>query len=128
MDALKAVGGKPANFTEYSGNPPREKVEKLTQIVLDKPELHGLWIVGALANFTDIYETLSGIIDALKKITPAPKYPIVIRRAGPRDDEAFKMLKEVEGFDLHVYGEETSIPQSAQIITDLAKKNAKEKS
>lgn len=126
MDALNAVGGKPANFTEYSGNPPREKVEKLTQIVLDKPNLHGLWIVGALANFTDIYETLSGIIDALKKITPAPKYPIVIRRAGPRDDEAFKMLKEVGGFDLHVYGEDTSIPESAEIITKLAGEYKKE--
>jgi succinyl-CoA synthetase beta subunit len=124
MDALKAVGGKPANFTEYSGNPPREKVEKLTKIVLDKPNLHGLWIVGALANFTDIFETLSGIIDALKKIDPAPEYPIVIRRAGPRDDEAFKMLKEVRGFDLHVYGEDTSIPQSAKIITKLAKEYA----
>lgn len=120
MDALKAVGGRPANFTEYSGNPPREKVEKLTKIVLDKPNLHGLWIVGALANFTDIYETLSGIIDALKKIKPAPEYPIVIRRAGPRDSEAFEMLRNVEGFDLHIYGEDTSIPQSAEIITKLA--------
>ncbi|EKD90834.1 MAG: citryl-CoA synthetase large subunit [uncultured bacterium] len=124
MDALLNAGGKPANFTEYSGNPPREKVEKLTKIVLDKPNLNGLWIVGALANFTDIYETLSGIIDALKKIEPNPKYPIVIRRAGPRDDEAFEMLKKVKEFDLHLYGEDTSIPASAEIIVKLAKEYA----
>ncbi len=125
MDALLSVGGKAANFTEYSGNPPREKVEKLTKIVLDKPDLHGLWIVGALANFTDIFETLSGIVDALGKIDPKPKYPIVIRRAGPRDVEAFDMLKNVHDLDLHIYGEETSIPESAEIITKLAKEYAK---
>lgn len=124
MDALIASGGKAANFTEYSGNPPREKVEKLTKIVLDKPNLHGLWIVGALANFTDIYETLSGIVDAFEKIDPKPKYPIVIRRAGPRDQEAFEMLKKIKGFDLHVFGEETSIPESAKIVADLAEKYA----
>lgn len=128
MDALLNAGGKAANFTEYSGNPPREKVEKLTQIVLDKPDLHGLWIVGALANFTDIFETLSGIVDALAKIDPKPKYPIVIRRAGPRDDEAFAMLKNVKDLDLHLYGEDTSIPQSAEIITKLAKEYAEKQS
>lgn len=125
MDALIAAGGKAANFTEYSGNPPREKVEKLTKVVLDKPDLNGLWIVGALANFTDIYETLSGIIDGLSKIDPKPKYPIVIRRAGPRDKEAFEMLKNVKDLDLHVYGEETSIPESAKIIVDLAREYKK---
>lgn len=124
MDALIAAGGKAANFTEYSGNPPREKVEKLTKIVLNKPNLNGLWIVGALANFTDIYETLSGIVDALEKIDPKPKYPIVIRRAGPKDNEAFEMLKKVKDLDLHLYGEATSIPESAKIVADLAKKYA----
>lgn len=128
MDALIAVGGKAANFTEYSGNPPREKVEKLTKIVLSKPNLHALWIVGALANFTDIYETLSGIIDGLRhaqaELGTKFNFPIVIRRAGPRDNEAFEMLKKVKDLDLHVYGEDTSIPESAKIIADLAREYA----
>lgn len=123
MDALVKVGGKAANFTEYSGNPPREKVQKLTEIVLDKPNIHALWVVGALANFTDIFETLGGLIDSLKELNP--KFPIVIRRAGPRDKEAFEMIRASSGdLDLHLYGEETSIPESAQIVTDLAKKYA----
>ena len=36
MDALVANGAKPSNYTEYSGNPPRGKVEKLTKITLSK--------------------------------------------------------------------------------------------
>ena len=58
MDALIAQGGKPANYTEHSGNPPREKLKKLTKIILSKPGLKGCWFVGGTANFTDIYETL----------------------------------------------------------------------
>lgn len=124
MDALIKTSGKPANYTEYSGNPPKEKVEKLTKIVLSKPNLKGLWIVGAVANFTDIYQTLSGFLEALRKITPKPKYPIVIRRGGPHDKEAFEMLRKVKDFDLHLYGQEISMTQSAKIMAKESKKYA----
>jgi citryl-CoA synthetase large subunit len=63
MDALIKAGLKPANYTEYSGNPPREKVYALAKIVLSKPGLRGLWIAGGVANFTNIGETFHGIAD-----------------------------------------------------------------
>jgi citryl-CoA synthetase large subunit len=126
MDALITAGGKPANFTEYSGNPPKEKVVKLTKIVLNKPNIHGIWVVGTVAaNFTDIYETLSGLIEGLREaqneLRTEFKMPIVIRRGGPRDKEAFEMLREVKDFDLILQGEETSISESAKIIAEKAK-------
>jgi citryl-CoA synthetase large subunit len=125
MDALIAAGGKPANFTEYSGNPPKEKVVKLTKIVLSKPKINGLWVVGTVAaNFTDIYETLSGLIEGLREaeveLGKKFDFPIVIRRGGPRDVEAFEMLREVKDFKLTLQGEEVSIAGSAKIMTDLA--------
>ncbi len=125
MDALLALGGKPANYTEYSGNPPKEKVEKLTLVALSKPHLKGCWVVGGTANFTDIFETLSGFLDGLRKTTPKPNYPIVIRRGGPRDSEAFAMLKEAgekEGYDFHIFGPETPMTETAKTIVDLAYK------
>ena len=64
MDALLATGLKPANYTEYSGNPSAAKVKALTEVVLSIPNLKGLWVVGGNANFTDIYDTLSGLIEA----------------------------------------------------------------
>lgn len=127
MDALLKLGGRAANYTEYSGNPPKEKVIKLTKIVLSNPNIHGLWVVGAVANFTDIYETLSGFLEALRTISPSPRFPVVIRRGGPRDKEAFEMLREVKEFRLYLYGEETSIAESAKIMVDLAKEYRKEK-
>ncbi len=123
MDALIALGGKPANYTEHSGNPPREKLKQLTKILLSRPNLKGLWIVGGTANFTDIYETLMGFVEGLREISPKPNYPIVIRRGGPRDKEAFEALKEIgkkEGFDFHIYGRETPMTSTAKIIVDLA--------
>ncbi len=124
LDILMRAGGKPANYVEYSGNPPASVVEELTLKVLSKPGLKGCWVVGGTANFTDIYETLSGFIAGLRKINPKPTYPIVIRRDGPRREEAFAMLKKVgekEDYNFHVYGPETSMSDSAQKIVELSR-------
>jgi len=122
LDALVDYGGKPANFTEYSGNPPQEKVEKLTRIVLDRPHLSGLLVAGVIANFTNIAETLRGVLNVL--VEQKPKYPIVVRRAGPHDDEARVMLmeaKEQYGLDVHYYDEKISLTQAAKIMVDLSR-------
>lgn len=121
MDALLYYGGNPANYTEYSGNPPREVVAEMTKRVLARPNLKGLWVVGGFAGFTDIYETLSGFVEGLRQVEPKPTFPIVIRRDGPRREEAFEMLREVgeqEGFDFHLYGSEISMAESARILVE----------
>ena len=123
MDSLIAAGGKPANYTEYSGNPSREKVEKLTKVVLSKGGLTGCLVAGAVANFTDIYETLSGFAQALKSMKNKPMYPIVVRRGGPRQSEAYKMLANFakkEGFDIHLFGPETPISVAAREMVRLS--------
>lgn len=94
MDALLASGLKPANYTEYSGNPPREKVAALTKVVMSHDNLEGLWVVGGHANFTDIYETLMGVIDGVEAMNPPAGFPIIIRRGGPRLEEAFAAVKK----------------------------------
>ncbi|MCB9359068.1 hypothetical protein H6503_04005 [Candidatus Woesearchaeota archaeon] len=117
MDAIIEAGGKPANYTEYSGNPSREKVRRLTELTLSKEGLKGCLVIGGKANFTDIFETLSGFMDVIMEIKP--RYPIVIRRAGPRDKEAFEMIRKVadeQGFDITLYGEEIPMSKAAHIM------------
>lgn len=125
MDSVVASGGKPANYTEYSGNPPREKVAKLTEITLARENLAGCLVCGAVANFTDIYETLAGFLGGLSKITPKPRYPIVIRRGGPRQKEAYAMIEKFaqkEGFDIHLFGPETPISTACKKMVELSNK------
>ncbi|MCP6717982.1 MAG: hypothetical protein KJI70_00340 [Patescibacteria group bacterium] len=126
LDALLKCGGNPANYVEYSGNPPASLVEELTIKILSKPRLKGCWTVGGTANFTDIYETMLGFVQGLKKIKPKPAYPIVVRRDGPRREEAFEMLKDVakkDGYDFHLFGPEIPMSETAKILVNLIKKN-----
>lgn len=123
IDALVRRGGRPANYTEYSGNPPASVVRALTKKVLSQKGLRGCWVVGGTANFTDIYETLSGFVAGLGEVWPKPRYPIVIRRDGPRQKEAFRMLErvsKVEGYELYLSGSETPISESARTIVEHA--------
>lgn len=120
MDALIKEGGKPANYTEYSGNPAREKVAALARVVMSKPGLKGLWICGGVANFTQIDETLGGIVDALREVKP--KYPIVVRRAGPGEKEGQRIMEEAAenlGLTLKFFGAETPMGDTAKILINL---------
>lgn len=125
MDALLLAGGKPANYTEYSGNPPKEVVTELTKQVFSQPGIKACWVIGGTANFTDIYETMSGFVEGLRQVSPKPNFPFVIRRGGPRTAEAIAMLKEFaakEGFEFYIYGSETPMIKTAQYVVDLAYK------
>jgi citryl-CoA synthetase large subunit len=120
MDALMNAGLQPANYTEYSGNPPREKVYELTKIVLSKPGLKGLWIAGGVANFTNVDETFKGIIDALAEVKP--EYPIVVRRAGPHAEEGMARMQDCAlqyGLKMKLFGKETSMTETASVLSEM---------
>ena len=120
MDALIAYGGEPANYTEYGGNPPTEKVYRLSKVIMSKPGLKGLWHVGGTANNTDIFRTMKGFCQALDEIQP--DYPIVIRRDGPHADEAFELLRETrDKLDLNMtlYRNDASMTETAKTLMEM---------
>ncbi|MDH5647061.1 MAG: hypothetical protein OEZ01_13700, partial [Candidatus Heimdallarchaeota archaeon] len=81
------------------------------------PNLNGCLIIGGTANFTDVYETLGGFVEGLLDLPHLPKYPIVVRRAGPRSKEAFEMLREFaeqHKLNIELYGEETPMTQAVK--------------
>lgn len=129
LDDLCLLGGAPAIFTEYSGNPTGEKVAGLTKIALGYPgPIDAVWVVGGRANFTDIYETLvNGVMAGIRERADFDKsVPIIVRRAGPRDDEAFdalRLLREREGYNLFLRGMATSIADSARMVMRQAKRH-----
>ena len=121
MDALIEYGREPANYTEYGGNPPTEKVYKLSKVIMSK-ELNGLWHVGGTANNTDVERTMDGFIKALREIEP--DYPIVVRRDGPHADEAFEKLREVKeelNLDMKLFRNDKPMTESAEDLMEMVK-------
>lgn len=122
MDALEKAGLSAANYTEYSGNPPREKVYELTKLVLSKPGIRGLWMCGVVSNFTNVRETFLGFADALDEIKP--KYPIVIRRDGPEGEAGRQLVRECakrNGLNMKVFGKEVPMTETAGVLADMVK-------
>ena len=116
-------------FTEYSGNPTPEKVEGLTKITLMYPgRIDAIWVIGGRANFTDVYDTLvNGIMAGILETEHFDKtIPILIRRAGPRDEEAFAMLHKLgdeKGYNIFLRGMGTSVADSARMVIHQANKH-----
>ena len=128
MDALIEYGGKPANYTEYGGNPPTEKVYKLSKVIMSKPGLKGLWHVGGTANNTDVERTMDGFIQAIRE--EKPDYPIVIRRDGPHAEEAFKKLREVKeelNLNMKLFRNDKPMTESAEDLMNMVEEYKRDK-
>lgn len=120
MDEMARAGLRPANYAEYSGNPPRERVRALARVVLSKPGLRGLLVAGGIANFTDIKETFAGIVEALEEARPA--FPIVVRRAGPGDAEGLELMRACAarlGLRLALHGKETTLAEAVAGLKEM---------
>lgn len=119
MDAMMEYGGSPANYTEYGGNPPTEKVYKLSKVIMSK-DIKGLWHVGGTANNTDIDRTMEGFIQALED--ERPEYPIVIRRDGPNADKAFQKLRDARdrlNLDMKLFRNTTPMTVTAKTLVEM---------
>jgi len=113
-DAVLAMGGSLANYTEYSGDPPDWAVEALTEKVCALKGIKRIIVGGAIANFTNVKKTFSGIIKGFRKAKSEGKMEgvsIWVRRGGPFEKEGLAAMKalESEGFDIHVYDRYTPL-------------------
>lgn len=110
-----------ANYGEYSGDPSTELTYEYTKTVLDlmtrEPDAKGrekfLIIGGGIANFTDVANTFTGIIQALEQYKDRlqkNKVKIYVRRGGPNYKEGLEKMRragEKIGVPIEVYGPET---------------------
>jgi ATP-citrate lyase beta-subunit len=118
-DAVVNLGGTLANYAEYSGDPPAWAVEALTDKVCSLPGIKHIIVGGAIANFTDVKATFTGIIAAFRKAKAEGKLAgvkIWVRRGGPNEAVGLDSMRRLadEGFDIHVYDRYTP-------LTDIVK-------
>lgn len=116
-----ARGGKIANYAEYSGDPPDWAVEALTDKVCSLPGIKNIIVGGAIANFTNVKATFTGIISAFRKAKADGRLKgvrIWVRRGGPYEKEGLAAMRALqqEGFDIHVYDRHTPLTD----IVDMA--------
>ncbi len=118
-DAVTALGGKLANYAEYSSDPPDWAVEALTEKVCALPNIKHLIIGGAIANFTDVKATFNGIINGLRKAKAQGRLngvKIWVRRGGPNEEQGLDAMRALqhEGFDIHVFDRYTPLTDIVQ--------------
>ncbi len=121
-DAVLAMGGTLANYAEYSGDPPDWAVEALTERVCSLKGIKRIIVGGAIANFTNVKKTFSGIIKGFRKAKAEGKMDgvqIWVRRGGPFEKEGLASMKalEKEGFDIHVYDRYTPLTDIVDYAT-----------
>lgn len=119
FDECIRKGLRPGNYSEYSGNPTKEKVSALLRVVLSKPNQKGLLIAGAIANFTMIDETMRGVAVVLAEHKPA--FPIVIRRQGPNAESGKEIIETCareHGLSVTWCGADTSLLDSVNIFLE----------
>jgi len=110
-----------ANYGEYSGGPTTGETKFYAETILDlmtreeDPSGRGkvLIIGGAIANFTDVAKTFTGIIQAFENYAEKMKeigVSVYVRRGGPNYEKGLKDIKEAAdrlGIPIEVYGPET---------------------
>jgi len=112
-----------ANYGEYSGGPTTSETRFYAETIFDLMTRHKdpkgrdkiLIIGGAIANFTDVAKTFTGIIQALEEYADKLKdvgVKIYVRRGGPNYEKGLKDIKEAAdrlGLYIEVYGPETHV-------------------
>jgi len=112
-----------ANYGEYSGGPTTGETKFYAETLLDlmtrekDPQGRGkvMIIGGAIANFTDIAKTFTGIIQAFEVYADKMKeidLKIYVRRGGPNYEKGLADMKAAAdrlGLYIEVYGPETHV-------------------
>ena len=123
-----------ANYGEYSGGPTTGETKFYAETILDlmtrEKDPQGrdkiLIIGGAIANFTDVAKTFTGIIQAFEEYQDKMKevgVKIYVRRGGPNYEKGLKDIKEAAdrmGLWIDVHGPDTH-------ITDIVRMALEEK-
>lgn len=121
-----------ANYGEYSGGPTTGETKFYAETLLDlmtrKKDLKGrdkiLIIGGAIANFTDVAKTFTGIIQAFEAYADKMKevgVKIYVRRGGPNYEKGLKDIKEAAdrlGLWIDVYGPETHVTDIVRMAVE----------
>jgi succinyl-CoA synthetase beta subunit len=94
FDAVRAHGGRPANYCEIGGNPSVAKACGLAKLVLSKPGVDKIAVMMSIVSNTRVDIVARGVIKACLELGHDPAEKIAIFRIpGAWEEEGFKILQ-----------------------------------
>jgi succinyl-CoA synthetase beta subunit len=94
FDAVRAHGGRPANYCEIGGNPSVAKACGLAKLVLTKPGVDKIAVMMSIVSNTRVDIVARGVIKACVELGFDPAEKIAIFRIpGAWEEEGFKILE-----------------------------------
>ena len=94
FDAVRAHGGRPANYCEIGGNPSVAKTCGLAKLVLQKPGVDKIAVMMSIVSNTRVDIVARGVIKACIELGHDPAEKITIFRIpGAWEEEGFKILE-----------------------------------
>ena len=111
-DAVRRVGGKPANYAALGGNPSVKKAQRLTRLILSKPGVKRIAVMSNVVSNTRADLVARGVIKGVIEAGLDPAQTIAIFRVpGAWEADAAKIL---EKFGVEYCDRTVSISEAAK--------------
>ena len=118
FDAIRAHGGRPANYCEIGGNPSVLKVKELTRLILSKPGVDKVAVIMNVVSNTRVDLVARGIVKGILESGKNPAQTVAVFRVpGAWEDEGAKILSK---YGIPIQGRTVSIDEAAKIAAQNA--------
>jgi succinyl-CoA synthetase beta subunit/citryl-CoA synthetase large subunit len=118
FDAVRAHGGRPANYCEIGGNPSVRKTCELAKLVLSKPGVDRIAVMMSIVSNTRVDIVARGVIKACLELGHDPAEKIsIFRIPGAWEEEGFKIL---ERYGVPYADRSTSLHEAARLAVEGA--------
>src|SRR6478609_3955663 len=116
FDAVRAHGGRPANYCEIGGNPSVAKACGLAKLVLSKPGVDKIAVMMSIVSNTRVDIVARGVIKACLELGYDPAEKITIFRIpGAWEEEGFKILDK---YGVKYADRSTSMHEAAKLAVE----------
>ena len=113
FDAIRAHGGRPANYCEVGGNPSVLKVKELTRLILSKPGVDKIAVIMNVVSNTRVDMMARGIVKGILESGKNPAQTVAVFRVpGAWEDEGQKILSK---YGVPIQDRTVSIDEAARI-------------
>ena len=113
FDAIRAHGGRPANYCEVGGNPSVLKVKELTRLILSKPGVDKIAVIMNVVSNTRVDMMARGIVKGILESGKNPAQTVAVFRVpGAWEDEGKKILSK---YGVPIQDRTVSIDEAARI-------------